>query len=62
MVKFSRSELLDLFFQEVKAYIPEMENGLSAVIASRDMDAVGELHRLFHNVKGAAAALKANIR
>ena len=58
MVNFSRSELLELFFQEVKSYIPEMENGLSAVVASMDIQAVGELHRLFHNVKGAAAQVQ----
>ena len=58
MVNFSRSELLGLFFEEVKSYIPEMENGLSTVLASRDLDAVAELHRLFHNVKGAAAQVQ----
>ncbi|BHH85158.1 hybrid sensor histidine kinase/response regulator [Desulforhopalus sp. 52FAK] len=58
MVNFSRSELLELFLEEVKSYIPEMENGLSAVLASKDIDAVGELHRLFHNVKGAAAQVQ----
>ena len=58
MVNFSRSELLELFLEEVKSYIPEMENGLSAVVASKDIDAVGELHRLFHNVKGAAAQVQ----
>jgi chemosensory pili system protein ChpA (sensor histidine kinase/response regulator) len=54
MVNFSRSELLDLFFQEVESYIPEMENSLNAIIASGDTSALDELHRLFHNVKGAA--------
>ncbi|TKB09874.1 response regulator [Desulforhopalus sp. IMCC35007] len=55
MVNFSRSELLDLFLQEVESYIPEMENSLNAIVASGDTGAVDELHRLFHNVKGAAA-------
>ncbi|MFT5697788.1 MAG: chemosensory pili system protein ChpA (sensor histidine kinase/response regulator) [Desulforhopalus sp.] len=58
MVNFPRAELLELFFQEVKSYIPEMENGLSMVVASRDIQAAGELHRLFHNVKGAAAQVQ----
>jgi len=58
MVNFSRSELLELFFQEGKSYIPEMEHALSAVSLSKDRQAVGELHRLFHNVKGAAAQVQ----
>ena len=58
MVNFSRSELLELFFQEVKSYIPEMEDALGAVIASKDRQAADELHRLFHNVKGAAAQVQ----
>lgn len=58
MVNFSRSELLELFFQEVKSYIPVMEHALSAVSASKDRQAVEELHRLFHNVKGAAAQVQ----
>ena len=58
MVNFSRSELLELFFQEVKSYIPEMGHALSAVSSSKDRQAVDELHRLFHNVKGAAAQVQ----
>ncbi|MFT5727403.1 MAG: chemosensory pili system protein ChpA (sensor histidine kinase/response regulator) [Desulforhopalus sp.] len=58
MANFSRSELLELFFQEVKSYIPEMEHALSAVRSSKDRQAVGELHRLFHNIKGAAAQVQ----
>lgn len=58
MVNFSRSDLLELFFEEVRSYIPEMRKGLRGVIATGDMQAVAELHRLFHNVKGAAAQVQ----
>lgn len=58
MVNFSRSELLELFFQEAKSYIPEMEKALSAVTTSKDRQGIDELHRLFHNVKGAAAQVE----
>ena len=54
-----RSELAEILFQEVAGYLPEISNGLSKLEAkSSDRDAVTEVHRLFHNIKGAASQVK----
>jgi chemosensory pili system protein ChpA (sensor histidine kinase/response regulator) len=56
MPKFPKAELLELFFLEVESYIPEIWQGLEALSFDRTkLTAIHELHRLFHNIKGAAS-------
>lgn len=56
MAKFARKELLELFFEEVESYIPEIHNCLGLLEEdSHSAVAIEELHRLFHNIKGAAS-------
>ena len=56
MIRSSREDLVGYFFQEVQTYIPEMKQGLTLLKRSGDdFLAVSELHRLFHNIKGAAS-------
>jgi chemosensory pili system protein ChpA (sensor histidine kinase/response regulator) len=56
MSKFPKAEFLELFFLEVESYIPEIWQGLEALSFDRTkLTAIHELHRLFHNIKGAAA-------
>ncbi len=59
MPKFPSSELLELFFLEIESYIPEIRQGLEALSSDRTaLPAIQELHRLFHNIKGAAAQVQ----
>lgn len=58
MVNSLQSELLDLFFQELQSYIQPMKESLQTVRTSGDLESAGELHRLFHNVKGAASQVQ----
>ena len=52
----SREDLVGYFFQEVQTYIPEMKQGLALLNGTGDdIRIVSELHRLFHNIKGAAS-------
>lgn len=56
MIQSSREDLVGYFFQEVQAYIPEMKQGLDLLNGTGDdIRIVSELHRLFHNIKGAAS-------
>ncbi len=56
MIQSSREDLVGYFFQEVQTYIPEMKQGLTLLKSSGDdFLVVSELHRLFHNIKGAAS-------
>lgn len=59
MPKIPRSELLDLFFQETVSYIPAIRAGIKRLKTDpqRSVD-MEELHRLFHNIKGAAAQVQ----
>jgi len=56
MPKCPKAELLELFFLEVESYIPEIWQGLEELSFDRtELTAIRELHRLFHNIKGAAS-------
>jgi chemosensory pili system protein ChpA (sensor histidine kinase/response regulator) len=56
MMQSSREDLVGYFFQEVQAYIPEMKQGLTLLNGTGDdFRTLSELHRLFHNIKGAAS-------
>ncbi len=57
----SREKLLGLFFQEVEDYISPIEQNIHLVEAGDGIEgALAELHRLFHNIKGAASQLSLN--
>ncbi|MDK9706942.1 MAG: Hpt domain-containing protein [Desulforhopalus sp.] len=59
MVKLPRAELLELFLQEVDSYLPEIRQGLASLEVNKPaMDTLDELHRYFHNIKGAAAQVR----
>ncbi len=59
MPKFPNSELLELFFLEFNSYIPEIRHGLEEISSDRSaLPAIQELHRLFHNIKGAASQVQ----
>lgn len=52
----SRAELIGFYFEEVRAYVPEIQDGISRVKAGdADTEVIRELFRLFHNIKGAAS-------
>lgn len=53
--------MLGLFFQEVLDYVPAIEQNIELVCqAETESEAADELHRLFHNIKGAASQLYLN--
>jgi len=54
MVGASRKELRGYYFQEVQTYIPRIQNDLE-VLQTGAMESIEEMHRLFHNIKGAAS-------
>lgn len=59
MTALGHAELLDLFLDEAHSYLPEIRQGVSAL--ERDgatMPTLEELHRLFHNIKGAASQVQ----
>ncbi len=59
MPKFLNAEFLELFFQEVDSYIPEIQQGLEVLSSDKTaLTAIQELHRLFHNIKGAASQVQ----
>lgn len=59
MPKFPDAELIELFFQEVESYIPEIRHSLEVLSSDRTaLTATEELHRLFHNIKGAASQVQ----
>lgn len=59
MVRLPRAELLELFLQEVESYLPEIRQGLATLAGESPATAtLDELHRLFHNIKGAAAQVQ----
>lgn len=59
MVKIAQTELLELFIQEVASYIPEIRQGLAVLAVENNATAsLDELHRLFHNIKGAASQVQ----
>ncbi|MGB3223453.1 MAG: response regulator [Desulforhopalus sp.] len=59
MPKFPNAELLELFSLEVESYIPEIRQGLQDLASDRaSIIVIKELHRLFHNIKGAASQVQ----
>jgi len=59
MARLPHAELLELFFQEVQSYLPEMRQGLASLaVESPALATLDELHRLFHNIKGAASQVQ----
>ncbi len=59
MTRLPHAELLELFFQEVQSYLPEIRQGLAILaVESPALATLDELHRLFHNIKGAASQVQ----
>ncbi len=59
MAKFPKAELLELFFQEVDSYLPGIRQGLEVLSSDKTaLTAIRELHRFFHNIKGAASQVQ----
>ncbi|MBU1564777.1 MAG: Hpt domain-containing protein [Proteobacteria bacterium] len=59
MVRLPHAELLELFLQEVETYLPEIRQGLATLAVESPATAtLDELHRLFHNIKGAASQVQ----
>ncbi|SHO50274.1 hybrid sensor histidine kinase/response regulator [Desulfopila aestuarii] len=56
MSSLPRSELAGILFQEIESYLPEIENKIALLMNTSDnQEALSEVHRLFHNIKGAAS-------
>lgn len=56
MSQVPRSELAGILFQEIGGYLPEIDNGITILQnSSADQETLTEMHRLFHNIKGAAS-------
>jgi len=56
MVGVSRKELRGYYFHEVQTYIPRIQSDLAVLQTRADaMESIEEMHRLFHNIKGAAS-------
>ena len=59
MVRQPSVELLELFFQEVGSYLPQIRQGLDTLAAeTQTTAALEELHRIFHNIKGASSQVR----
>ncbi len=59
MPKYPNAELLELFSQEVESYIPGIRQNLQTLsLDPASQDAGQELHRFFHNIKGAASQVQ----
>lgn len=56
MSQVARSELMELFSQEVSSYLPEIVKNINGLVPGEySSERINELHRLFHNIKGSAA-------
>lgn len=56
MSQLARQELAEILFQEIGIYIPKIQDCLKSLYAdSENYETLYELHRLFHNIKGAAS-------
>ncbi len=56
MSQSSRTELAEILFEEIETYLPKIDRGLTLLEQSdTDQEALAEVHRLFHNIKGAAS-------
>ena len=59
MSKIMRNELVELFMQEVASYLPGIKENLAVLVNEGPAkDALEVLHRLFHNIKGAASQVQ----
>lgn len=59
MSKILKAELVELFMQEAASYIPGIRQSLATLAAEGQApDALEELHRLFHTIKGAASQVE----
>jgi chemosensory pili system protein ChpA (sensor histidine kinase/response regulator) len=59
MTALGHAELLDLFLDEAHSYLPEIRQGVSTLEREgATMTTLEELHRLFHNIKGAASQVQ----
>lgn len=59
MTALGHAELLDLFLEEAHSYLPEIRQGVSTLEREgATMTTLEELHRLFHNIKGAASQVQ----
>jgi chemosensory pili system protein ChpA (sensor histidine kinase/response regulator) len=59
MTALGHAELLDLFLNEAHSYLPEIRLGVSTLEREgATMATLEELHRLFHNIKGAASQVQ----
>ncbi len=59
MAKFSTAELVELFYQEIESYLPELEQNLGVLASDRNaLASLETIHRLFHNIKGAASQVQ----
>lgn len=56
MSQVAKSELMELFSQEVSSYLPEIVKNINGLVPGEySSERINELHRLFHNIKGSAA-------
>lgn len=56
MSQLAREDLAEILFQEVDGYLPQIKTNLISLQKnSADLQVIGETHRLFHNIKGAAS-------
>lgn len=59
MTALGHAELLDLFLDEAHSYLPEIRQGVRTLEREgATMTTLEELHRLFHNIKGAASQVQ----
>lgn len=59
MTALGHAELLNLFLDEAHSYLPEIRQGVSTLEREgATMTTLEELHRLFHNIKGAASQVQ----
>lgn len=56
MSSLSRSDLAGILFEEIESYLPAIDQSIALLQAdTSDQEALAEIHRLFHNIKGAAS-------
>ncbi|WP_457577629.1 response regulator [Desulfomarina sp.] len=61
MSQVAKSELMELFSQEVSSYLPEIVQNINGLVPGKySSERINELHRLFHNIKGSAALVGRN--
>ena len=56
MSQLAREELAEILFQEIGSYLPNIQRGITDLyLDGSNEDVLYEVHRLFHNIKGAAS-------